>query len=1258
MKKLLILISVCITFSISAQVMPSPDAAASIQSSSVPIDLFSGSATVGVPIYAIENNNGSQIPISLQYKTRAFQVSEIATSVGLGWELIAGGAITRMVKDLPDEVYDRGGLSFRTGYDEETLWQHLWSKYVQENNNRADFERDIYYYSIPGGGGRFIQLHRIRPEGERTLPSDYPRTFEYYTLPYSDIKIEHVVNSKTDSKWTITDSNGNKYLFGHTNASRETTTTETLREGSIEYEENLQYVSTWRLNEIKYANQPGSNSIKFTYSKSNTPIKQEVKTESAVFVSYDIPDQHFLNSQQTTTHKTETYISNLSAIDFGKGKALFSYSPRNDLTGGSRLSGITIKDYRGKSVMNVELSHVYAYSSNSTLKEFSNCGEMCKRLMLKSVSINNHQIREFEYLNEVNSDYELPPRNSNYVSATGHYYPYRTNELLPIRIDPDSKRYLGFEGINDQSKYAKSNVLTKVKYPTGGYTAINYSIESNADHLTVSSIENYDDGKLISGQSYLYNGASSTLNYSIDSYRQFYDNNKFFIVNSHATDRVNDLNPFGFKTVTVNDLKTGKKVINEFTQWEPIQETVGGSQGSFFDTDLSPPYQFQITSIRSRSAIVNGPRKYMLYIDKNHVLEEVDETDAYPDFEEPPGSSKPLLDYRIGLPSSKSSYDSDGKITSRIEYLYKNGNEEYSILNRVVQRPALNGDPYSDPSNWYKLYVAEYPISCRPLVLDHTLSIAYDENENEIFRSRTDLSYHYKYKNIVTETETYEVDDEGYKISDRDTYSSRRRIFYPFDSYFNTDLPAIELYETSAAFLEAMEDINIISIPVASIDEVKMPGSTEFELAKVHATTFQMVSGLFLPFQNFELNLDNLDDNWDYRDMMLTGTVNYNSDGQITSKKDQDGITTVYSYDDAGYLESVTIDPGVESMKRTTTYEHYPLIGLKSVTGPDGRKVTYKYDERNRLLLTKDNEGNILKRYRYNYAGESNNLSASLGVSYGYNKTCSRIGFSVSGANNSYGKSKYTWSFGDSSTESCGDGGLEGPLGQPIEVVGTSNNQSNFESSSNSASHVFSEPGDYTVTVKIFNPEVGKEKVVTRNITIHELYSSAKIHGPDSREYCSNSGGDEQIEQVNGLEEQTIDPGDDSSGGSGYPNAYFSIGFDNSGARCQDWGSSFAVVKYKSNTTNQWVEFGEDGRGSLPSNAFYYSSNPYTIEIMGEISDNCSSVKQTAFHTLTVTPCSSSGGTGGTGGTGDGDNTPDGPTDPTDEFLDPGNGGG
>lgn len=66
----------------------------------------------------------------------------------------------------------------------------------------------------------------------------------------------------------------------------------------------------------------------------------------------------------------------------------------------------------------------------------------------------------------------------------------------------------------------------------------------------------------------------------------------------------------------------------------------------------------------------------------------------------------------------------------------------------------------------------------------------------------------------------------------------------------------------------------------------------------------------------------------------------------------------------SAYIDEVRIYP---LDARITTYTYAPLIGVTSETDPNGRSKYFEYDLFTRLQRIRDEEGNILKTYEYNY---------------------------------------------------------------------------------------------------------------------------------------------------------------------------------------------------------------------------------------------------------------------------------------------------
>lgn len=83
----------------------SPEAAAFIEYGNNTVSMFTGTPDISVPIHVLKSRKLS-LPVSLTYSP-GVKVDQIATEVGLGWNLNAGGTITRNVVGMTDN-YTQG----------------------------------------------------------------------------------------------------------------------------------------------------------------------------------------------------------------------------------------------------------------------------------------------------------------------------------------------------------------------------------------------------------------------------------------------------------------------------------------------------------------------------------------------------------------------------------------------------------------------------------------------------------------------------------------------------------------------------------------------------------------------------------------------------------------------------------------------------------------------------------------------------------------------------------------------------------------------------------------------------------------------------------------------------------------------------------------------------------------------------------------------------------------------------------------------
>lgn len=122
----------------------------------------------------------------------------------------------------------------------------------------------------------------------------------------------------------------------------------------------------------------------------------------------------------------------------------------------------------------------------------------------------------------------------------------------------------------------------------------------------------------------------------------------------------------------------------------------------------------------------------------------------------------------------------------------------------------------------------------------------------------------------------------------------------------------------------------------------------------------------------------------------------YDDYGNLLKYKEKNGLTTTLSYytdftNNKGYLHL----PSQKKMgggttgtdladKTITSYTYLPLIGLSTITDPNGKVTTYNYDSFNRLQSISDQDG-TLKTYAYNYGSNPDAGITPIGAASGLN---------------------------------------------------------------------------------------------------------------------------------------------------------------------------------------------------------------------------------------------------------------------------------
>lgn len=268
--------------------VPSPNAASLGLFGEVPVSHFTGLPSISIPIHSATGQSLS-LPISLDYHASGNRPEQQPGWVGLGWNLNVGGAITRTVKQVPDEYKIGTGSQVRPlghfwwnhvgpsgsypGYLSDSYWSD--NSRVQYNpvhqltdkamDYAVDREPDEFSFNFLGYSGTFYldQNHQWKVRSDKPLKVEFDNQF---ITPFLSPLLSDPANklSQTFKHFAIIDEVGNRYIFGS-----ETDDNDHAIEYSFPFESapdgQMVYATTWYLTKIISANQ--SEVISYVYER-------------------------------------------------------------------------------------------------------------------------------------------------------------------------------------------------------------------------------------------------------------------------------------------------------------------------------------------------------------------------------------------------------------------------------------------------------------------------------------------------------------------------------------------------------------------------------------------------------------------------------------------------------------------------------------------------------------------------------------------------------------------------------------------------------------------------------------------------------------------------------------------------------------------------------------------------------------------------------------------------------------------------------
>lgn len=501
-----------------------------------PIGLYSGTPDVSIPLYTLKDGC-IEIPITLRYNTSGIKVSEEASWVGLGWNLNVGGVITRQTVGGIDRQPIRGSQNYNANqnfntimniYDPDrnrkptdfitTPWSHTMREafdwYLREPSMRlvqdeGRLSPDVFYFSYPGGAGKFI--------------IDQRNDSLYIMDRESDIKIEPVMEQHCPAISITPDTRGIMHFRI------------TLPDGMIHYYDYFSNVLT-------------SNTDTRPLSETYVLVRTVYPNGQAIHYTYDsYVHYNFTYSEQIQSgdNRTARRLDNTglpadlqrswgsrSLID-GIGREFvltdistdnyhisFTHSNREDLPDVKKLDRITVSDNK-KTVRNIGFKYDYFLSisdydywstsiRSNILSRNRDSEHFMKRLKLVSAYTLTEQEKQVDKYSFFYETEALPRKDSYAVDYWGYYNGQNNNHsFIPQAYDLMWNKATDYDKIKKMPsssgiafslaqrgydfKYCKAGMLTGIQYPTGGYTDFIYEPNTFVDYIIPTAAQTRDN---------------------------------------------------------------------------------------------------------------------------------------------------------------------------------------------------------------------------------------------------------------------------------------------------------------------------------------------------------------------------------------------------------------------------------------------------------------------------------------------------------------------------------------------------------------------------------------------------------------------------------------------------------------------------------------------------------------------------------------------------------------------------------------------
>ena len=1006
-------------------VSASPEAAAIALYQNYPVDYVSGAPDISIPLFDVTTRAGV-LPFKLSYHIGKLKPSEQPGGPGWGWTLTPNLGITRSVKGNMDGVNEGYPANLQFGqntdayllgaslysYDEQPddFYYSLISKGGQFIYNRSGafvpVSFDAVKVSHPDNNtflltnddgtiykfGKYSSgtsvLTEFSGSGSPTtlsawkiteiIPYDKSDTIRFsynprttYTMPYYNIQWQFIEFLDAYHMPGEVGKPVNIYENVYNSSGGITTGASVLRptgvtRGNYYVNEPLDFLPQLEIGEMDYK-------IKLTGTYLGS------QREQAAWQGLDYGSSHAANVMSDV----QTQQLPLSEIRFKGGRIAFYYSDSNQLTSILLFSGNDL-------VKRVSLFQ-HALQKPNYEQPFSYYDNLNTRYGLDSVKIYgsdmiNPLIYKMAYTREENQEgvgvygnyntdfWGFLNRRNNYVIPHMMYYVgnFVWNSLLEntdvTNLNGSPKNGGAWVEVGSQQEQTSPGrlvpgIIKRLYYPTGGYAEFDFENNQYASST--------DYTKIIYGGGYRVKQIKYTTGDKRDSITKVY---------RYGLDE-NGVGKTKYKNYTAN-----------FISVQYINSTASGRSDNFLQ---------KVATVNSKPfldmSFASGAAVLYPYVTEYTINPANNQTLGKTVYEYMIDSKN---DMWVNMTPLHSDPKDDWKIISLMSvsnYRYKNG--MYNILSKTQNKYL---DYYTDTVPAAQTFLNYYNSAASGMDV-----IA--GNPPQVGAKFSHISYNIycgAHKLIEVRDTLFDADDstrymETVKSIEYDSttlYTSRelrtdsKGALKKIDYYYAYQGNKIsDLVLGQLPFLNSLVSDNVISRPVASKEYVgstllrttqqnysQYPNTKVFPSA-VYASTMSNPLEKRIEINFYDVNGNILEQSkandvkevylWGYRSLYPVAKITGSTYNTVKGFINQSLLDSAYNYTDAQMrTELQKIRTGLANTAALVyTYTYKPMIGMSSETDPTGRTSYYEYDNMGRLKVIRDQDGNILKQFDYQY---------------------------------------------------------------------------------------------------------------------------------------------------------------------------------------------------------------------------------------------------------------------------------------------------